>query len=157
VFDDEILRPETQDAAAFADGVANITEAQQRVASEYFDDGSAEELCPPLRALVTIMARGQWEGKTAHDPAVRVLFTRESLLASEWYRERLKTKQQRDVALWLRHRDYLAAFLTKANYADEAHRLGIEGRLRYAESQLSEAGSREYVAGLAGTLGAHPF
>ena len=35
VFDEAILKPETQDPDAFADGIKNITEAQQRVAREY--------------------------------------------------------------------------------------------------------------------------
>jgi hypothetical protein len=39
VFTDEILKPETQDRDAFADGIWNITEAQQRVAREYVEDG----------------------------------------------------------------------------------------------------------------------
>ena len=33
VFTDEILKPEMQDPAVFADGVHNIVEAQQRVAA----------------------------------------------------------------------------------------------------------------------------
>ena len=52
VFDDELLKPETQDADAFADGIKNITEAQQRVAQEYVQDGSIDDACPPLRALL---------------------------------------------------------------------------------------------------------
>lgn len=157
LFDEAMLRPETQDPAAFADGVANVTEAQQRVAKQYLEDGSREELCPPLRALVTIMAEGSWEGKTAAAPALRQLFTRESLLDSEWYRRRLKTKQDRDVALWRRHRDYLRAFLTRPNYADEARRLGVDARAAYADAKLAEASSRQYLDGLIGTLGADPF
>ena len=80
VFTDEILRPETQDPAVFADGVNNIVEAQERVAAMYFEDGSIDDACPPLRALLHIMAYGKWEGKDAHHPEVRALFTRESLL-----------------------------------------------------------------------------
>ncbi len=49
VFDDELLKPETQDADAFADGIKNITETQQRVAQEYVQDGSIADACPPLR------------------------------------------------------------------------------------------------------------
>ena len=44
------------------------------------------------------MAFGQHEGRTERNPEVRRLFTREALLASDWYRERLTTKQQRDIA-----------------------------------------------------------
>ena len=157
VFDDAILKPETQDLAAFVDGVANVTEAQQRVARQYLEDGSCDELCRPLRALVYIMAEGAWEGKTAHDPAVRALFSRESLLESDWYRRRLATKQRRDVSLWQRHREYLATFLSRPNYADEARRLDVAGRLRRAEAKLAEAQAPQYLDRLLGTLGADPF
>ena len=58
VFDEAILKPETQDLAAFADGVKNICEAQQRVARQYFEDGSVRELCPPLKVLLSILAFG---------------------------------------------------------------------------------------------------
>ena len=157
VFDQALLRPETQDLEAFVDGVANVTEAQQRVAKQYLEDGSCHELCPPLQALVTIMAEGRWEGKTAHDPAVRALFTRQSMLSSDWYRRRLRTKQRRDAALWRRHREYLGDFLSRPNYADEAQRLGIAERLRVAESKLTEAESPGYLDALVGTPGADPF
>jgi hypothetical protein len=157
VFDEAILRPETQDRAVFADGVANICEAQQRVARQYFEDGSVRELCPPLKVLMSILAFGSHDGLTARDPEVRELFTRESLLGSDWYRRRLETKQRRDVTLWRRHREYLRAFLARPTYADEAKRLGIEGRLRLAESELEKASAPAYLESLVGTLGAHPF
>jgi hypothetical protein len=157
VFDEAILKPETQDLGAFVDGIRNVTEAQQRVAAQYFEDGSAEALCPPLRAIVTIMARGQWEGKTAHDPGVRRMFTREYLLGSDWYRQRLHTKQRRDLSLWHRHRDYLKDFLARPTYTDVAKRLGVEQRLRLAQTELEKAAAPAYLETLIGTLGAHPF
>jgi hypothetical protein len=157
VFDEALLKPETQDPGCFADGVKNVCEAQQRVARQYFEDGSVRELCPPLAVLVSIMAFGSHEGMTAHHPEVRRMFTRQYLLESDWYRKRLATKQQRDIKLWRRHRDYLKAFLARPTYADEAQRLGIDQRLRLAEEELEKASSTAYVAGLIGTLGAHPF
>ena len=63
VFPEEILRPEKQDLAAFADGVDAICEAQKRVALNYFDDASVEAACPPIRALLHIMAFGEYEGR----------------------------------------------------------------------------------------------
>src|SRR5207237_2924612 len=60
VFDEAILKPETQDTEAFADGVKNITEAQQRVAAAYVEDGSIRDACPPLRALLALMATGAY-------------------------------------------------------------------------------------------------
>ena len=103
VFDDAILRPETQDAAQFADGILNIVEAQRKVAAEYLADGSVADACPPLQALLHIMATGSWNGKDVHHPDVRALFTRDYLLGSYWYKARLKQKQRVDVALWHRH------------------------------------------------------
>ena len=157
VFDEAILRPETQDLGCFADGVKNICEAQQRVARQYFEDGSVRELCPPLKVLMSILAFGSHDGMTAHHPEVRRMFTREYLLGSDWYRQRLETKQRRDVALWRRHGEYLRAFLARPTYADEAERLGVGQRLRLAEAELERTSSPGYLAGLVGTLGAHPF
>ena len=111
VFDEAFLRPETQDLEAFVDGIHNITEAQQRVARQYFEDGSIEDACPPLRALLSIMAEGTFEGKDAHHPDIRRLFTLDALLASDWYRERLAAKQRGDERLWRRHLGYLDALL----------------------------------------------
>ena len=37
------------------------------------------------------------------DPKIRGMFAREAMLESDWYRERLRMKQRRDVALWTRH------------------------------------------------------
>ena len=73
------------------------------------------------------MADGQFEGKDAHHPEVRALFTREALLSSDWYQERLAVKQLRDVALWKRHARSLTEFLARAGHRDEAERLGIAG------------------------------
>lgn len=156
VFDEAILKPETQSLPDFVDGIRNITEAQQRVALEYFEDGSIEDACPPLKALLTIMARGAYSGKDAHHPDVRGLFTRESLLSSAWYSQRLLAKQKQDVELWRRHEAYLRAFLEKASYQDESARLGLEARRRHAEQEHQRVSSPDYLNALVGTLGADP-
>ena len=90
VFTEEILRPETQNVAMFAAGIQAITEAQRSVALNYFKDGSIDAACPPLKALLHIMAYGEYEGMHESDPCILKMFTRESLLASDWYRERLR-------------------------------------------------------------------
>ncbi len=156
VFTDEILKPEIQDPAVFADGVDNIVEAQQRVAAAYFADGTIEDCCPPLKALIHIMAHGQFEGKDANHAEIRSLFTRESLLASDWYQERLAVKQQRDIGLWERHTRYLTEFLSRAGHREEARRLGIPARLEHARAELDRVSAREYLAALVGTIGADP-
>jgi hypothetical protein len=157
VFTEEILKPETQDPVVFADGINNIVEAQQRVAAAYFADGTIEDACPPLQALLHIMAHGHYEGKDASDPGIRALFTRETLLSSDWYRERLSVKQRRDVALWERHVRSLTEFLARAGHREEAERLGIPGRLEHARGELERVSAPDYISSLIGTIGADPI
>jgi hypothetical protein len=157
VFSEEILRPEVQDVGVFADGVDNIVDAQKRVALAYFKDASVEDACPPVKALLHIMAHGHFEGKDAHHPEVRALFTREALLSSDWYAERLRVKQERDVELWTRHVRSLGEFLARPGHKDEAMRLGIEERLGLAKRELERVSSQDYVKSLAGTIGADPI
>jgi len=154
VFNEAILRPESQDPAAFADGVDAIVEAQRRVAATYFDDGSIQEACPPLAALLTLMATGSWEGRKAADPAFRALFTRSHLLGSEWYRSRLLVKQRRDIRLFERHCAYVQAFIARPSHADESRRMDLAGRLAEAQRQLEVVRSPAYIDSLVGTIGA---
>ncbi len=157
VFTEELLRPETQDVSVFADGVNNIVEAQRRAALIYFQDGSIEDACPPIRALLHIMAFGEWEGKTESHPDVRRLFTPEALLASDWYRERLLVKQRKDILLWQRHVRSLSEFLARPGYAEEAERLKIRDKLTYAKKELMRVSSEHYLEELEGTIGADPI
>jgi hypothetical protein len=157
VFTEELLKPETQNPDVFADGVCNIVEAQERVARAYFDDGSIHDACPPLRALLHVMAYGSWEGKDANHPEFRRLFTREALLESDWYQQRLEVKQARDVALWQRHVRYLGEFLGLPSHREEAQRLGIIARLETAKRELERVSSSQYLHELEGTIGADPI
>ncbi len=157
VFTDEVLKPETQDMAIFADGMANIISTHQKVAKNYFEDGSIAMACPPLRALLHIMAEDQFEGKDLSHPEIRALFTRENLVASDWYAERLRAKQAIDIQLWKRHASSLEKFLAKPNYAQEAKRLGISERLSNATKTLDEVRSPAYLEKLLGSLGAQPL
>ena len=152
VFPEEILRPEKQDMDAFAAGVNAMVDTQCRVAQNYFYDGSVHAACPPLQALLHIMAHGQWEGKDASHPDVRAMFTRESVLASDWYKERLSAKQERDIALWTRHIASLEAFLSGPG----AREFDVRDRLTEARIQMKRVSSVAYLAELVGTIGADP-
>jgi hypothetical protein len=134
----------------------NIVSTQKRVAGMYFADGSIAQACPPLNALLHIMARDQWEGKGLDHPEVRAMFTRESLLASDWYAARLAAKQNVDRALWRRHVEYLNQFLRKTSHADVAEKLRISDRLTQARKMQETIESPAWLAGLSGTLGAEP-
>jgi phosphoenolpyruvate carboxykinase (diphosphate) len=157
VFTDAMLKPETQDLDVFADGMDNIVSTQKRVAQHYFNDGSVELAVPPLKALLHIMLRDEFEGRDLSHAKIRTLFTRENMLASEWYAERLRAKQAVDARLWQRHVSYLTKFVTKTHYADEVARLGIEGRLDKARAELKRVNAPGYLEELRGTLGANPL
>jgi hypothetical protein len=156
VFTADMLKPELQDLDVFVDGMENIVATQKRVAKMYFNDGSIKQACPPLRALLHIMLEDTWEGKNLGTPEFRNLFTRETLLASDWYAARLKAKQQVDRQLWKRHVDYLNHFLRKPSHEDVAESLKIGERLTRARKMLEHVESPDYLKGLLGTLGAEP-
>ncbi len=157
VFTPEILQPEQQDIESFADGVLHIAEAQKKVAMSYMEDGGYEIACPPLQAVLNIMAYGDHEGKTAADPEVRSLFTRESLLQSDWYRHRLLTKQKRDVEHWRAFELRLSAMIASSSVAESPNRDELRHRLEYAETMRARAESESYLNELVGTTGADPM
>jgi hypothetical protein len=81
----------------------------------------------------------------------RAMFTRECLLASDWYKDRLRVKQERDVALWSRH---IAAL--EGCGANGARQIDVAGRLAEARRQMARVGAVAYLAELVGTIGAEP-
>jgi hypothetical protein len=153
VFTEQFLRPETQDLALFAAGIDAIVEAQARVANEYFEDGSVNAACPQIKALLHIMAKGAYEGMGVDHPSVRAMFTREALISSGWYQDRLRTKQERDINLWKRHVRALEGYRAKsAGSASDC--LDTAGRLAAARAQLQRVSSPSYLDELTGTIGA---
>jgi hypothetical protein len=154
VFDEAMLRPETQDMDAYVDGIKNITEAQQRVANAYFEDGSINDACPPLQALLHIMATGSYQGMTADDRAIRNMFSREYLLQSDWYQLRLHIKQQRDAALWKMNRDYLELKMDDTTEDETDKWADLQERIEKAEQMIEWVSSENYLDRLQGTLGA---
>ena len=87
------------------------------------------------------------------------MFDRAAVLKSSWYGERLRVKQQRDIALWKRHVATLEEF-SKSRIADglaSADGLNVADRLREAREQLARVSAVAYLAELQGTIGADPF
>ena len=154
VFDEEMLRPETQGMDAYVDGINNIVEAQQKVAQAYIEDGSINDACPPLQAVLRIMAEGSYEGKTIDDPSIREMFTRDYLLNSDWYKERLAIKQQRDAALWQMNHDYIEQKMDEINESVTDLWAELQGQLENAEQMREWVNSDSYLERLQGTLGA---
>ena len=154
VFDEAMLKPETQGMEDFVDGINNICEAQQRVASDYFLDGSINDACPPLKALLHIMANGRYKGMSVDDPAIRNMFSREYLLESDWYKERLVIKQARDTQLWLSHRKHLLSQLQELDEDEAGRRLHLNERITEADRMITKVSGKAYLERLRGTLGA---
>lgn len=150
----DILKPETQDLAEFVEGIDNITNSHKRIALQYIEDGSINDACPPIKVLLTIMAEGNYQGMDERHPKVRALFTRDYLLASDWYALRLQTKQQRDIELWQRHCSSLQNFLKLETHIDVAESLNIKRRLKDAIDKLAHIRSDAYLESLRGTIGA---
>ena len=155
VLPEELLRPERQDLGLFAAGVNAIVESQRRVARDYFEDGSVEAACPPLRALLHIMAEGSYDGMGIDDPRLRAQFTREAVLASDWYTERLRHQQRKDAVLWQRHLENLERF--RQSGMEIPADLDLEGRHSAACAALAWVNSPGFLQSLVGTIGADPF
>ena len=153
VFNDEMLKPETQDMESFADGINNIVEAQKRVAQRYINDGSIEAACPPLKALLYIMATGQYNGKTVDDPEIRKMFTREYLISSDWYKERLLNLQNSDIKHWEKIEKYLNNYLTESVNLDSKSIDAIKEKIKIVEANIEQAKSEQYLKDLEGTIG----
>lgn len=156
VFNNGMLKPETQDMDAFVEGINHIIESQKKVALVYFEDGSIESAIPPIKALIHIMAHGNFEGKDITDPEIRNLFSKEYVIKSDWYKDRLQRKQKRDVAHNKKIISYLESFMMVKENTELTKKLDIETRLKKCKENLKEASSKNYINFLKGTIGLDP-
>eukprot|EP00761_Pharyngomonas_kirbyi_P014503 gb/GECH01014533.1/.p1 GENE.gb/GECH01014533.1/~~gb/GECH01014533.1/.p1 ORF type:complete len:1166 (+),score=281.23 gb/GECH01014533.1/:1-3498(+) len=152
VFPPEMLQPESQDLDSFVDGVDNIVEAQERVARNYFTDTSVDYAIPPLKALLHIMAYGEYEGKDVSHPDVRRLFDRDYVLHSEWYEARLKAQQQADVERCQARIESLEN-CKACKFNDMSANLKIAEKLQNLKQRMEYIQSQEYVESLRGSFG----
>jgi len=154
VFTEEMLRPELQDAAAFAATIDVMVETHERVAQAYFDDGTIDGAIPPLRALIEIMAHGaSSEGWDIDSPPFRRLFERDVVMASDWYVERLEAKKAAALA---RAEAGLAAiehFAETPGNAEPSQRLNMPERIVAARSEVARFKGKEYWHQINGTTG----
>ncbi|MBE6478614.1 MAG: hypothetical protein E7Z97_11220 [Propionibacteriaceae bacterium] len=154
VFTDEMLRPELQDEQVYADSIDVIVATHQRVAQLYIDDGTISQAIPPLKGLLEIMANGRTaEGWTLGSPEFRELFTRESVLASDWYAARLDAMQAEELRLTNEGIARLREYTERPDALATAERVGLPQRLAALEEDARRIASDEYRASLVGTLG----
>lgn len=157
VFTERMLKPELQSMDDYVDGIKNIIEAQQRVALRYFEEGSVDSAIPPLKILLHIMAYGNYEGKEIHELELRKYFERDYVLNSDWYKERIKLKQQKDIEFHTRQVQYLENFIGDKENALLVKEMDIHHRLDTAKNMLSHVKSGKYLDELVGTIGADPL
>ena len=157
VFNERMLKPEIQDMEAYADGIKNICEAQEKVAKNYFADNSVDAAIPPLKILLSIMAYGEYEGKKISDPELRKQFDRELVINSDWYKERLLRKQQIDIDFFKNQITYLESFMANKSNSEWNEELDLSRRLSKAKADLTHVKTEEYLNSLVGTIGADPL
>ncbi len=157
VFNERMLKPELQGMDDYVDGINNIVEAMQRAALPFFEDGSVEAAIPPLKVLLHIMAYGSYEGRDISDPELRKLFDREEVLKSDWYKNRLKQKQEKDMAFLVEQIGYLEDFRANSKNAILVAEMNIEDRLERAKARLKHVESKNYLKELVGTIGVDPL
>jgi phosphoenolpyruvate carboxykinase (diphosphate) len=154
IFCEQILKPEVQGMEAFVDGILNIAEGHRKTALSYFQDGSVEIAIPPVKALLHIMAYGDYQGDTLDSPALRELFKKENILNSEWYAQRLACKQRIDVELVQKKIRNLQDFLSNPVNETLIRQFHYDTMLKEAQALLQYYESEAYLTSLKGTLGA---
>lgn len=157
IFEDWILKPEKQSLEAFADGILNIARGHKKAASFYFEDGSIDFAIPPIRALLRIMNYGTYDGQDLNTEQVRRLFRKDVVLTSDWYLERLKNKQQIDVARVQKVIDNLNAFMINPMNKSIIKVFEYDKKLEEAKRLKAHYATEAYLKSLHGTLGAEPI
>lgn len=157
VFPEAMLQPEQQDMAVFVDSIENIVDAHRRAALRFFDDNTIQYACPPVLALLHVMAYGEYQGMKLHDPAFRALFDRKTILASDWYHERLLVCQKIRVLHLHRCIRRMRAFIAQKANASYTRSMRIRKRVHDCYEQLKYLTSDQYLHDIEGTIGADPM
>lgn len=157
VFPEEMLRPEKQSMEIFAESMENIVDAHRRAALRFFEDETIEYACLPMKALLYIMAYGDYEGLTLQDPEFRQLFDRETILKSDWYQERLVVCQKIHVCHLHRCLRQMKKFAAQRANTEYVHDLRIRRRIKECYERIQYMSSDRYLRDLQGTIGADPM
>jgi hypothetical protein len=153
VFPEDMLRPELQSLEEFVDGIENIAAAMEKSAKAYFEDGSYEAAIPPLKAVLSVMAYGTYEGKSIQDPEVRKLFDRDYVLASDWYRARLERYREREIAYIESSISYLRKFLAERAEPKSLTERRVQAELSNAHGRLEQLMAPNFLERIWGSIG----
>jgi hypothetical protein len=103
------------------------------------------------------MAYGHYEGKEISDPELRKMFDRDVVINSDWYKERLKRKQDNSIATLKKQIGYLEDFAANADNAGLVKEMNIHARIETAKERLVFVESDQFLKDLTGTIGADPL
>ena len=156
VFTEEMLKPEIQDMDIFVEGVQNIVQTQKRIAKLYFEDGTVDQACPPLRALLHIMVDGEYEGKGVNHADIRNLFSYDYIIKSDWYRARLDAFRETEMRRLHMIKRNLEVYLSRPKNAELAEEMRLQERLNYANRKIDELEAPDYYDRYRGSLGTDP-
>ena len=152
-----------QDIKSYADSVKTIRVTNKHVAEMYIADGGADMAVPPLKALLYIMRDGEFEGLTLTSPEFRAMWTRENIIKSDWYMERLKCFQTKEVDRLQRGLEYMENFIkgpdsTPGDWKGKqiVEDLKIHDRISSTKAQISTVKKPEFIQHLVGSLGVDP-
>jgi len=157
VFPEDMLRPELQSLPEFVDGVENIASAMQKSAMAYFDDGSIEAAIPPLKAVLSVMAYGSYEGKSIHDPEVRTLFERDTVLSSPWYKARLEAYKEQEISYIERSMGYIRTYLAERAEPQSSSARRAQTELQRSKARLEALRDKSYMDLINGSIGKDPL
>jgi len=157
VFTEDMLRPELQSIEEFVEGIENIEAAMEKSAKAYFEDGSYEAAIPPLKAVLSTMVYGNYEGKSIEHPEVRELFDREYVLRSDWYRTRLDCYREQEIAHVQTSIAYLKKFLADRAEPKSLTERRVQAELSSAYERLELLVSSNYLKRIWGSIGLDPL
>ena len=103
------------------------------------------------------MIDGEYNGMDRNHPEFRKMFTLDHVMNSDWYKERLKLKQQKDIQYWTDNIAYLEKILKMKNYKEAIERLNLVEKLEDSKKQLAKVSNPDYLEELVGTIGADPL
>ncbi|MDR0418500.1 MAG: hypothetical protein LBH08_03680 [Puniceicoccales bacterium] len=157
VFPDDMLQPEKQNMEIFVDSMANIVDAHRRAALQFFEDRTIDGACLPMKALLHIMAYGDYEGMKLNSLEFRQLFDRRAIMESDWYQERLAICQKIHVHHLRRCVCCMKEFAKKTSNREYVYSMHVRRRIRDCQTHLEYISSDAYLQDLYGTIGADPL
>ena len=126
----------------------------------YIADGGADMAVPPLKALLYMMRDGEYEGMTLTSPEFRAMWSRENILKSDWYMERLKCFQTKETDRLQRGLEYMEHFIKGPDShpgdwkgKQIVEDLQLHDRITSTKKQLETVKKPDFLKHLVGSLG----